>query len=455
MGVTEKLSGFVVNADFESIPTEVVLLAKRAIIDTLGVALAGSVQPEAKAITAFVRESACRPVAGVIGSKTRTTSPLAALANGTIAHLMDYDDCAEAGVQGHPSVVLMPVVLALGEQVGAAGKEVIAAYILGFETWARVSTTMPQLHLKGWHPTSVLGTVGAAAAAARLLKLNAEQTAMALGIAASEAAGLISNFGTTTKPLHAGNAARNAIMAALLASRGFTASTNILEGEGSYPVTFYGGIAGNVSKVADNFGASYALITHGIGVKKYPDCYATHRPLDGILDLIIQYDIKPKDVESVQCISTPIARKVLIHDDPKTVLEAKFSMQFAMAVALTDRNLGLAQITEEKVNDPVVRDLMKRVSFSVLPDWVQGKDTVDTRADIIIVKLKNGKEYRKEVLVARGGAKSPLSEEELLAKYRECARLALTEKAAERVIELVWKLDRLDSLKELMRVLAV
>ena len=228
MTVTEKLANFITETNLKDMSPEVVILTKRAIIDTLGVALAGSVQPEGKAISAFVNDFRCQPVAGVIGDKVRTSSPLAAMANGTIAHLLDYDDCAEAGVQGHPSVVLVPVVLALGEELKASGKEVIAAYVLGLDIWARVSSIMPQLHLKGWHPTSVLGTIGAAASAAKLLKLTPEQTAIALGIASSEAAGLIHNFGTTTKPLHAGNSAKNAIIAALLAKRGFTASKNIL-----------------------------------------------------------------------------------------------------------------------------------------------------------------------------------------------------------------------------------
>lgn len=454
MTVTEKLANFIAKTDIGDMPSEVVLLTKRAIIDTLGVALAGSVQPVGKTITAFVNEFGCQPVAGVIGDKVRTSSPLAAMANGTIAHLLDYDDCAEAGVQGHPSVVLVSVVLALGEELKASGKEIIAAYVLGFETWARISSMVPQLHLKGWHPTSVLGTVGGAAAAAKLLKLTPEQTAITLGIACSESAGLIHNFGTTTKPLHAGNAARNAIIAALLAKRGFTASPNIMEGEGNFPVTFYGSGVGNASKVIEKLGASYALISHGIGVKKYPNCYATHRPLDAVLHLIELHDIKPEEVEAVKVVSTPIAESVLIHSDPSTALAGKFSMQFAMAVALTDRRLGLEQVTDKKVNDPVIKSLMKKVTLSVHPDWVQGKDIVDTRADIVTVRLKNGKEYSEEVLVAKGGAQSPLEEEELLAKYRDCAKLALNERAVEQCLELVWQIEKLGDIRELMRVLA-
>jgi len=451
MTITEKLARFIVGTNFDKMPSEVVTLTKRAMIDTLGVALAGSAHPEGKAIAAFVERFGCRPVTGVIGGKVRTSSPLAALANGTMAHVLDYDDC-RAGTQGHPSAVLMPVVLALSEELGASGKEVIQAYALGIEVWAKISSIMPEFHLKGWHPSGVLGTIGAAAAAAKLLKLTTEQTTMALGIASSEAAGLLQNLGTMTKPLHVGNAAKNGIVAALLAEEGFTAAKNVLEGDAGFPLTFYGKDIGSVSKIVENLGAPFALISPGLNVKKYPSCYSTHRPVDAILHLIELYHIKPGEVETVSCQSNPIVQKTLRYINPGTALEAKFSMQFAMAVALTDQRFGLAQATDEKVNDPTVKNLMNRVTLSVHPDWVEGRDTIDKRADLVTVRLKNGKEYSYEVLTAKGASKNPLTEEELLTKYRECAQLALKDEEVERCIELVWKLEELEDVKELMQV---
>jgi len=274
------------------------------------------------------------------------------------------------------------VVFALGEELRSSGKEVIEAYVLGVEIWAKISSIMPEFHLKGWHPTGVLGTIGAAAAAAKLLKLTTDQTTMALGIASSEAAGLHRNVGTLTKPLHVGNAAKNGIMAALLSKEGFYAAKDILEGDDSFSVTFYGKDISDVSKIVENLGTSFALISPGLNVKKYPSCYSTHKPLDGILHLIKVYHIKPEEVEVVICESNPVAQKALHYTDPSTALEGKFSMQFAMAVALTDQGFGLAQATDEKVNDPTVKNLMKRVTLSVHPDWVKGKDTIENRADM-------------------------------------------------------------------------
>lgn len=453
MTISEKLATFITETDLEKMPSEVVTLTKRAMIDTLGVALAGSAHPAGRAITAFVERFGCRPAAGVIGDRVRTCFPLAALANGTMAHVLDYDDC-RAGTQGHPSAVLMPVILSLSEELRASGKEVIEAYVLGIEIWAKISSIMPEFHLKGWHPSSVLGTIGAAAAAAKLLKLTTEQTTMALGIASSKAAGLLQNVGTMTKSIHVGDAAKNGIVAALLAKEGFTAAKNVLEGDSGFPLTFYGKDISDISKIVENLGAPFALISPGLNVKKYPSCYSTHRSVDAILHLIELYHIKPEEVEAVSCQSNPIVQKTLCYTDPGTALEGKFSMQFAMAVALTDHNFGLAQATDEKVNGSLVKELMKRVTLSVYPDWMEGKDTIENRVDVVTVRLKNGKKYSYELLMAKGASKNPLTEEELLTKYRECARLVLEDEEVERCLELVWKLEELEDVKELMQVVA-
>ena len=344
--------------------------------------------------------------------------------------------------------------MTLGEELKASGEELIAAYVIGAEVWAKLSGVVPELHLKGWHPTCVLGTVGAAAIAAKLLKLDVDKTTMALGIACSEASGLTRNFGTMTKPLHAGHAAMNGIMAALLVKEGITASRNILEGEANFQSSFYGKEAGDASRIIENLGAPFAVISPGIGVKKYPSCFFTHRPLDAALHLAGLYDIKPDEVESISCLSSPVVSKMLIYSDPVTALQGKFSAQFAVAAALTDRKFGLAQVVDERVNTPEIKSLMKRITLSIHPDWAQGRDIYDNRADVMTVKLQNGQEYRHEVRTAKGCPENPLTDEELLAKYRECAGLAIKDEAAERCIELVWKLEELQNLDELMQTVS-
>ena len=365
MTITERLSDFIAESSLEKMPLEVISLTKRAMIDTLGVALAGSLEPAGKSIIAFVDKCGCRPAAGVIASKVRSCSPLAALANGTVAHALDYDDF-QFDFQGHTSAVLVPVVLALGEETRASGRSIMEAYVLGVELWAVFSTLMPDLHVKGWHPTGVLGTISAAGTAAKLLKLTPEQSSMALGIACSQASGLLKNFGTMTKPLHAGKAAQNGIMAALLAQEGFRAAKDVLEGDANFLTTYHGSNVGNISKAIKNLGSKFALVYPGISVKKYPSCGSTHRALDAMLHLVSLYDIKPEQVESVKVYSNPVAKKILRYTNPGNALESKFSMEFAMAVALTDRRFGLAQVTDKKVNDPVVKKLMKMVIHYML-----------------------------------------------------------------------------------------
>lgn len=449
MTVSEKLARFIVETNLEKVPSEIVTIVKKAILDTLGVALAGSKEPGGKAVTAFVKKLGGKPVAGIIGGKLRTSFPLAALANGTIAHALDYDDVGML-YQGHPSTVLMPVVLGVGEEL--SGKRIIEAYVLGAEVWARVSYAMPLLHLKGWHPTAVFGTIGAAVAAAKLLRLSVEQTTMALGLAVSEAAGLVQNFGTMTKPFHAGNAARSGIMAAMLAKEGFTSAKDAMEGDVGFSAVFYGESIVDTSRMTENLDNPFAMISQGISVKKYPCCAFTHRSIDAILHLIDLYDIKPEEVEAIDCQVSPREHKTLAYKDPTTKLEAKFSMQFAMATALIYRKLGLAQFTDEKVNEPAVKNLMKRVVCRVHSDWVEGRDT-EARPDVVVVKLKNGKEYSYAVDIPKGHAKLPLAEEELLDKYRECAKMVLNDNEAERCIELVQKLEKLKDIKELMGII--
>ncbi|MFH1087606.1 MAG: MmgE/PrpD family protein, partial [Chloroflexota bacterium] len=441
---------FVVETDYDRMPPEAVNAAKRAMLDTIGVTLAGSAEPQGRIVARLAARSGCKPVAGIIGGKLRVSCADAALANGTAGHALDYDDTG-AGSQGHPSVPVMPAAFALGEEVGASGKEAIAAYILGVEVWSRVAYRMPGLHMKGWHPTATFGTLGAAAAAAKILRLNVQQTVMALGIAGSEAGGLMQNFGTMTKPFHAGNAARNGVVAALLARDGFTATDAILEGEWGFPLTFYGHQEVDVLKMADNLGAPFAVVSPGINVKKYPACFGTHRSIDAMLQLIREHNVRPDEVAAVDSRVPPRMEKVLFHTSPCTGLEGKFSMQFCMAVALTDRRVGLSQVNDARVNDPAIRELMKKVKIGVHADWVEGNST-EARPDIVTVKLKDGREYSLGVDKAKGHADVPLTRDELLTKYRECARLALVDNDVERSIELVENLEKLKNIKELLDV---
>src|SRR5580698_978265 len=272
MPLTKALGQFVADLSPNRLPEDAVRVAQLGFIDCIGTMIAGRNEDCVK-ILRQVLAPADGP-ATLTFSKDKSTAPEAAWINGTAAHALDYDDVA---LRGHPSTVLVPAILAEAEALGSSGADMIVAYVAGYETWAELfRRDNGLLHKKGWHPTGLYGAVGAAAACANLRKLGAEQSAMAIALGASQSAGLMANFGTMTKPFHAGKAAHAGIMAARLAAAGFTANTDALE----HPQGFLSAISveGNPDRASDSkAGREWAILSQGIGIKKYPTCYCTHR----------------------------------------------------------------------------------------------------------------------------------------------------------------------------------
>ena len=257
--------------------------ALRAIMDCLGVMLAGSTEPAARIVQSVAEVEGGTPLATIVGTGRRTGAVWASLANGTAAHALDFDDTNFA-MMGHPSAPVLSAALAAGELAMATGQELVHAFLLGFEVETTVAETINPAHYEhGWHATCTLGTLGAAAAAARILGLDTAQTATALAVAASQASGLKENFGTMTKPFHAGHAARSGVLAALLAREGWTASDRALEGPQGYLHVFS---AGRRELAAlGTLGAPWKITTTGVAVKPFPSCACTHSIIDGALEL--------------------------------------------------------------------------------------------------------------------------------------------------------------------------
>ena len=442
MGTTEKLAQFIVETGYENIPAPAVHAAKRAIIDTLGVMLVGSQEAAGKVITSFVRSLGGEPRAWVVGAGFRTSSPNAALANGTMAHAIDYDD---VGLFGKPTGSVLPTVLALGEDLKASGQAVLEALILGIEIGSKLSLGT-NTRAMGFHPTAVFGTMGTAAAAAKLLGLDIEQTRMVLGLASSHAIGMSRNRGTMTKPYHQGKAAQSGVVSAMLVKEGFTAAPDLIEGRVGFYNAF-GGDDGNDSKVTDNLGNPYSIISPGIAVKKYPACYVTHRAIDAMLQLQDKHQISPDDVAEIECQAGSTVASILVYNEPVNYLQAKFSMQFCLATALVERKVGLLEVTNEKVNDPKIKQLMKRVRLNL-------GDEPSTQRDIVTVRLKDGKEYSLGVDRARGSAEIPLTDEEIISKYRDCAGIIMPKDKVEQALELMLNLEQLRQISELMDIVS-
>lgn len=454
MSITERLATFIVDTKMDKVPLEAVAMAKDAILDCVGVILAGASDETGRIITGLVKDLGGQPVAGVMRGGFWTSPPLAALANGTMAHALDYDD-VNHNMAGHPSVPLVPAVFALGEDLKASGERITLAYIIGFEIQAKIGTGVNLNHYqKGWHATATLGTMGAAAASAKLLGLDVGKTRMALGIAASSAAGIRQNFGTMTKPYHAGQAAKNGVLAAMLASRGFTADANILEAPLGFCSLFTEGGAFNLENIIANLGDPWDVLKPGVVIKQYPSCALTHRALDGMLALVKESRFRPTDVNNIEIKGGSMTPKVLIHSRPTTGLEGKFSMQYCMSAAIIDNRVGLETFTDSMVNRPEAQELLRKVDLVTYSPSEEGNvRLIDGLPDIVSVRLKNGKELKKEVKYPKGSPQDPLSKEQLMGKFIDCSKLVLPGRKAEEAAELITRIDKLGGISELMKIL--
>lgn len=446
-GFTLEMAEFIRHLSFVRLPEAAVAAAKRSIIDCLGVAVAGSKEDASRIITEYVKGDSGSE-ARVIGAGFKTSMEQAAWVNGTKAHALDYDDyfATKGSTPYHPTVVLLPAVLAVGEKLRTSGQEILLAYLTGFEVEARIAAVCAeQQYDLGWHTTSTVGSLGAAAAVAKLLRLDKQQMRMALGIASSLAGGLRKNFGTMSKPFHAGNAARNGVVAALLAQRGFTADVNILDGPLSFSEVLSGGMAPQV-KLREPEAELY-IISPGVALKPYPSCAYTHWAIDAALDLRRKVKINPDGIIEVECRTSSGLPKILIHSRPQTALEGKFSLEFCIAIALVDGEASLKQFTDDRVKDSQVQKLIRKVKYVHPPEM--GAGLVDLRGEVVI-KLKDDSVYSQRVSTTKGSPENPLSQDELVRKYRDCVRYHLSPADTDKSLNLLLNLESLGDIAELM-----
>jgi 2-methylcitrate dehydratase PrpD len=436
------VSEFVANAQA---PDSARKRAADAFCDTTGVILAGVVEPAARIVRGTLDgHGRCH----LLGTSRQASAGDAALANGVAAHALDYDDMCFVSM-AHPSCALVPAALAAGEHSGATGQRVIDGYVVGFELECRLGSVMNprHYHLRGWHCTSSLGTLGAAAAGARVMGLGTDAVAHAIGIAASLACGLKENIGTMTKPLHAGAAARNGVMAALLARNGFTASAEALDGPQGYLAAMDSEQpASALAQAVADLGSRWEIDQTGITVKLYPSCAATHPPLDALLDLVRRHGITPGDVEAIAVEVDTMTPRLLIHERPATGLEAKFSMPFCAAAAVVYGHPTVDTFDEVHIRDARVQALMPKVSMRINPAFDAAANLSQAH---VSVQLKDGRTVSRHADGARGYP-GRLSDEELAAKFLGCARRSLSQARAEAALAAVRSIGGADSLQALV-----
>ena len=453
MSISTELGKRIVALRFEDLPEKALESAKIAILDTVGVTLAGSCEEAPKiaerALGADVSNGPCL----IFGSARRTTSLSAALINGVAAHVLDFDDSSDT-LGGHPSVPILPALLALAEEIDASGREVLLAYVAGFETETRIARSVNFDHYrKGWHPTTTLGIFGTAAACSRLLNLPQEIVATALSLSVSMAAGVKASFGTMTKSLHVGHCSRDGLFATLLAKQGFTAHSEAFEHKQGFFNVFNGAGTFDSEKILDHWADPLDIVEPGVAIKQYPCCGSTHPALDAVIEIVRTHRIEPDDVSQIDAW---IHARRLEHTNrpaPQSALEAKFSLQYCVARALMHSRVVLEYFEGNFFRDLDVRRIMQRVR--VQPYTEAQFDADNHFGSEVKITMVNGQTYSAKVQNALGRTSSnPLPQERLRKKFEDCAGRVLSPDHVEKVYASIGDLEHFGSMRELMLMIA-
>ena len=429
IGVTDYVAKFVAEAKYEDIPEDVIELGKKSILDGLGLALAGSMADTGAISRKYVEKLGATGGQSTIAGSAQKTSPrFAAFINGVSIHADDFDDSQLAaakdrvyGLLIHPTVPVLPAVVALSERGGVSGNEFMLAYHLGVEVECKISEAIAPRHYQdGFHTTGTCGPFGSAVACAKLLHFDHSKILNTLGLAAAQSGGLRENFGTMTKPFQAGHAAESGLVAAELVDLGWTAAKQILEADrgffhaagGSYDPTF----------IVNKLGKPWTLASPGVSLKPYPSGSLTHPAMTELMSLIEANDIRPEQVEKVDIGANHDMTTTLLHHHPKTGLEAKFSMEFCLAILLLQRKAGLGDFSETIVRRPDVQAMIEKINFYVDP--AAEAAGFDKMTSILKIHLKNGKIFSGEAAFGKGSPANPMSFEEAAVKFRGCAEYA-------------------------------
>ena len=448
MDATARIARFVVETEFQKMQSEAIKMAKTALLDCLGVALAGSKESSARICAEIARQEHAKEESSVIGQGFKSSAMQAAFANGTAAHALDFDHSFT--LMGQPTAPIIPAIISLGESLGSSGRRCLEAYVAGFETITKLVMSLRQRSEDGWHPPSSFGSFGAGVACAKLQGLNQSQVETTLGTAASMASGLVCNFGTMSKPLHVGLGARNGVVAAKLAQSGFTANKQAIEARLGFYEVFYPGAEPD-NRPLEELGTVYELINSGIGIKPYPCGGLTHPAIDGVLEFKTKNGITAEMVESIDVGVARHTFERIVFRVPENGLQGKFSMPYLLARAIIDGRLFLDAFTDSAVRDENVLRLAERVQMRLDPDLQP--TALGSRPCKVTIRLRDGRSFSRQIDYAKGSREAPMTAEELKEKFVGCARQALDDSSIERIIEDVEHLETLQDIRPLCRLL--
>src|SRR5215467_7000752 len=446
-GLTDYVGRFVVNTTYEDIPADVIELGKKSILDGLGLALAGSRAQTGTICRQYLEElSICRGEAIVIGSALKTSPRFAAFVNGVSIHADDFDDtqlsAAKDRVYGllvHPTVPVLPAVLALSELRKVSGKDLMQSYHVGVEVECRIAEAISPRHYQdGFHSTGTCGAFGSAASCAKLLRFDQSKTLNAFGLAASQSGGLRENFGTMTKPFQAGHAAESGLVSAELVGLGWTAAEQILEADRGFFHAFGGSY--DPSAIMDRLGKPWTFASPGVSLKPYPSGSLSHPAMTQLAHLIATNNIQANQVEAVDIGANHNMTTTLLHHQPKTGLEAKFSMEFCLAILLLRGKAGLSEFTDQIVQRADVQDMIRRVNFFVDPE--AEKAGYDKMTSLLKIRLKDGRVIAGRADFGKGSPADPMTFDEAAMKFRGCAEYAVWPKTkTEEIVHFVKTLE--------------
>lgn len=430
--------------------------ARDTLLDTIGVALAAR-NSDLVAALARTHPGHAGPGSPTIWTSARAAdAETAAMVNGATAHALDYDDTNES-IRGHLAATIWPVLLALGEQVRPSGRALVEAYVVGVRAAVAIADGMAidDHYARGWHSTSTVGVVAATCAAARLLGLTVMQARHALGLAGSMASGSRQNFGTMTKPFHAGLAARNAVLAATLARAGFEANPSMLEG----PLGYYALMDGRarLARVALSLREAWTPSRHGVSLKNYAVCYNLHRMCDAMVALKARTGLRPDAVARIRVAIEPQGKAPLIHSRPAAALECKFSAEYALAALLDGRSLGPADFGDGILDGEALQALMPRIEVCEQASPPAGSREWQEGFAVVSVELHSGETLVERVDMPKGHWGAPFSRAELSRKFHDCVAFGFPGADAaglEREIRGILETDRFDGFSRLPASLA-
>jgi 2-methylcitrate dehydratase PrpD len=453
--ITTEVVNFLARRD--SAPVDVRNNALEHVIDGIGLILAGSRTECVKKLVDLVLEKKNDGSSTLLGFNSRAHASDAALVNGTGGHADDYDDTQLSlspdriyGLLTHPTTPVLAAALAIGERVGCSGKEFLDAFIAGFEIECKLAEAIsPEHYKRGFHSTGTIGAFGACAASSKLLELSEEETRFALGMTASMSSGIRCNFGTMTKPLHAGRAASNGVIACLLAEKGFTADRNALDGQWGYMEILGHGV--DDEKILGKLAAPYSLVSPGASIKMYP-CGSLGQPsMDALLEIVSEKDLTVKDVREIRLRAGPNILEPLRYAQPADELQAKFSLQFGLASILLRRKAGLREYTPEFLKTSEMQEAMKKVK-TILDQKIASMGT-DKMRSIVEVELQDGQVFRRVVDTARGTPEKLLKDSDLYQKFRECASFVLDESKIDQTFKAIQGIETMDDIRQLTSLL--